>query len=63
MKQAVLSNFDLPWLPIMALIIFVVCFAIYVWWTYKKENKSFFDQAAMLPLEENTQKLFSEKGN
>ena len=52
MKQAVLSHFNLPWLPITGLIIFVVCFSLYTYWTYKKENKAVYDQASLLPLEE-----------
>lgn len=52
MKQAALQNFDMPWLPITGLIIFVVCFTAYTYWTYKKENKHVYDQASMLPLEE-----------
>jgi cbb3-type cytochrome oxidase subunit 3 len=58
MKQAALSQFNLPWLPITGLIIFVVCFSAYTYWTYKKENKAVYDQAAMLPLEEAS----SERG-
>ena len=53
MKQDAFTNFDMPWLPITGLIIFVVCFAIYTYWTYKKENKDLYDQAALIPLEEN----------
>ena len=52
MKQAVLSQFNLPWLPITGLIIFMVCFSVYTYWTYKKENKAIYDQASMIPLEE-----------
>lgn len=52
MKQAALSHFNLPWLPITGLIIFIVCFSLYTYWTYKKENKEVYDQASMLPLEE-----------
>ena len=52
MKQAALSHFNLPWLPITGLIIFLVCFTAYTYWTYKKENKAVYDEAAMLPLEE-----------
>lgn len=53
MKQDVLATFDMPWLPITGLIIFVVCFFAYTYWTYKKENKSMYDQASMIPLEDN----------
>jgi cbb3-type cytochrome oxidase subunit 3 len=52
MKQEVLSQFDKPWLPMTGLIIFVVCFCAYTYWTYKKENKDLYDQASMIPLEE-----------
>lgn len=51
MKQAALKNFDLTWIPITGLMIFVVCFALYAFWTYKKSNKELYDKAAMLPLE------------
>jgi cbb3-type cytochrome oxidase subunit 3 len=59
MKQAVLSQFDMPWLPISALIIFSVCFCVYVYWTYKKENKEIYDQASLIPLQET----LNERGN
>lgn len=52
MKQAVLSQFNLPWLPITGLIIFVVCFSAYTYWTFKKENKAIYDQTSLIPLEE-----------
>lgn len=52
MKQAVLSQFNLPWLPITGLMIFVVCFSLYTYWTYKKENEEVYEQASLLPLEE-----------
>tara|TARA_R110002049_G_scaffold254927_1_gene430419 strand:+ start:126 stop:320 length:195 start_codon:yes stop_codon:yes gene_type:complete len=51
MKQAALKSFDITWLPITGLIIFVVCFAAYFYITYKKSNKAFYDQAALLPLQ------------
>lgn len=52
MKQAALKAFDLTWIPLTGLIIFVVCFGLYAFWTYKKSNKAFFDQAALIPLED-----------
>lgn len=52
MKQIVLSRWDLPWLPITALLIFVICFAAYTYWTFKKENKDLYDHASSLPLED-----------
>jgi cbb3-type cytochrome oxidase subunit 3 len=50
MKQAVLKHFDLPWLPLTALVIFVVCFGLYAYWTYKKSNRQFYQDASMIPL-------------
>jgi cbb3-type cytochrome oxidase subunit 3 len=52
MKQAALSQFNLPWIPITGLVIFVVCFAAYTYWTYKKENKAVYEKASLIPLEE-----------
>ncbi len=52
MKQAVLSHFDLPWLPLTALVIFVVCFAMYVFYTFKKSNKAFYQEVSLIPLDE-----------
>lgn len=52
MKQAALSHFNLPWIPITGLIIFVVCFALYTYWTYKKANKPIYDEASLIPLDE-----------
>jgi cbb3-type cytochrome oxidase subunit 3 len=52
MKQQVLSHWDLPWLPVSALIIFLVCFIAYVIWTFRKANKKRYERAASLPLEE-----------
>lgn len=52
MKQSVLSAWDLPGLSILALILFVVCFALYVWWTFRKKNKAAYEEAAQIPLEE-----------
>jgi cbb3-type cytochrome oxidase subunit 3 len=52
MSKDVLSNFDMPWVPITGLLIFMVCFVAYIYWTYKKENKDVYDRASMLPLSE-----------
>ena len=57
MKQAALKNFDLTWVPISGLVIFVVCFAAYTYWTYKKSNKDFYEKAALMPLENNDERI------
>lgn len=50
MKTEVLSRFDLPWLPITALAIFLVCFVIFLYWTFKKENRGFYESSSHIPL-------------
>jgi cbb3-type cytochrome oxidase subunit 3 len=63
MKQAVLSNFDLPWIPLTGLILFVVSFTIYTLWTLNKKNKSFYQSAALIPLDEATKTNTKIGGN
>ena len=53
MKQQALSQFNITWLPLTGLIIFVACFAAYTYWTFKKENKPVYEAASRIPLEEN----------
>lgn len=57
MKQEVLKNFDLPWLPVSGLILFVLCFSIYSWWTFRKKNHEMYRAAALIPLEEEKKGL------
>ena len=52
MKQVVLKGWDLPWLSVTALLLFVACFSLYVWWTYRQENIAMFEQVAQIPLED-----------
>lgn len=52
MHKQILSQFDMPWLPITALIIFFVCFIIFMYWTYKKENKSFYEYTSQIPFQD-----------
>lgn len=63
MKQAVLSNFDIDWIPLTGLIIFVVCFLLYVYYTFKKSNKSFYESVAQIPLEDGMSVKKSTGGN
>jgi cbb3-type cytochrome oxidase subunit 3 len=63
MKQVVLSQFDIPWIPITGLLIFVVCFAAYTYWTFRKANKAFYDKAAEIPLQEAPKFQDLSKGN
>lgn len=52
MKQSVLKAWDLPDLSVAALVLFVVCFLLYTWWTYRQENKAIFERVAQIPLED-----------
>jgi len=52
MKQAVLSHFDMPFIPITGLVIFVTCFAAYTYWTFKKTNRAFYEEAEKIPLQD-----------
>lgn len=61
MKQAVLKAWDLPWLSATALILFVICFSLYAWWTYRRENKAMFEQVALLPLDDSQVSSTSRK--
>lgn len=63
MKQTVLSNFDLTWLPISGLVMFVICFLVYTFWTYKKSNKKVYESASLIPLEEPVRVSSGIKGN
>lgn len=56
MKQAVLKNFDLTYLPLTAMAIFVVAFTAYAIWAYSKSNKVFFEHAANIPFNDETEK-------
>lgn len=57
MKQMALSHFDLPWLPITGLILFVACFSLYTFWTFRKANKAHYQEASLLPLEDEGRKV------
>ena len=50
MKQMVLGNFDQPWIPIVGLMIFVICFSVYAYWTFRSDNKGHYEEAAQIPL-------------
>lgn len=63
MKQEVMRQFDIDWIPITGLIIFMICFLLYVYFTYKKSNKSFYDKAAFMPLDEEHSSYKNVGGN
>lgn len=61
MKQAVLKAWDLPWLSVTALVLFVVCFSFYAWWTYRRENKAMFEHVANIPLDDTQESSLTRK--
>jgi cbb3-type cytochrome oxidase subunit 3 len=52
MKQEVLSHFNHTWLPLTALLLFIACFTLYLFWTFKKENKKLYEEISHLPLKD-----------
>ncbi len=62
MKQETLRNFDLLWLPLTALILFVVCFLLYTYWTYRRQNRALYDSASFIPLDDGKMSLTEAKG-
>lgn len=50
MDKDIFNHFNQPWLPMTAMGIFVTCFIIYVYWTYKKSNKKFYENSSYMPL-------------
>ncbi|MFL5785922.1 MAG: cbb3-type cytochrome oxidase subunit 3 [Bacteriovoracaceae bacterium] len=52
MKQEVLLGWDIPWLPVTALVLFVVSFSFYAWWTYRGTNRAFYEEVSRIPLED-----------
>lgn len=62
MKQIVLSNFDMPWIPLTGLLLFVICFTLFVYWTYQKRNKEAYVEASLLPIEDLTSKTNMPQG-
>jgi hypothetical protein len=56
MKQAVLLNFDMPWLPLTGLLIFVVCFSAYCWWVMEKKRVPYFEHMSQMPIQDSGEK-------
>lgn len=52
MKQAVLSNWDIPWLPIAALMMFFICFGVFTYWTFRQQNKKMYEDISLIPLQD-----------
>jgi len=54
MKQYILTQFPWPWLPAIALVIFVTFFVGVVILTGLRSRRHLYEAAALLPLEEGT---------
>ena len=52
MKQIVLSNFDMPIIPIIGLTIFFIFFVSVLLWVYRKHSNQIHQEASQLPLQE-----------
>jgi len=52
MKQEVLRQFNLPWIPILGLMIFFACFVVFFFYTYRKSNKKYYEIASFIPLKD-----------
>jgi cbb3-type cytochrome oxidase subunit 3 len=52
MKSQVLSNWDMPWLPLTALFIFIGIFMCMFYYSYSSRNKQKHKEVSALPLEE-----------
>lgn len=63
MKQEVLKNWDLPMASVTALMIFVICFAAYAYWTFKASNKKVYEEASNIPLGDANLASPAKKGN
>lgn len=52
MHTEVLSRWDQPIFPIIALVLFLVCFGIYFFYTMKKSNKKYYEESSFIVLED-----------
>ena len=50
MKSSVLANFDMTWLPLTALILFVAVFASMLLMVFRKGSSEIYQEAEQLPL-------------
>jgi cbb3-type cytochrome oxidase subunit 3 len=50
MKSAVLSQFTLTYLPVIACLLFVAIFIGVIFWVLRPGSKSFYEQAGQIPL-------------
>ncbi len=63
MKQAALLNFDLTWIPVTGLVLFVASFVLYTWWTWREKNSAHYQEASVVPLNDLSPVKTSGQGN
>ncbi len=51
MKQLVLSNWNIPMLPTIALLLFASIFLGVIWWVSRKESRELYKKIERLPLD------------
>lgn len=52
MKSQVLSNWDIPWLPSLALLLFLAVFITMLFMIFRKDAKGHFNKISEIPLNE-----------
>lgn len=52
MIRNALNQLNHSWQPIAPLIIFLICFIVYVCWTYRSKNKQTYENYSYMPLED-----------
>ena len=50
--QEAAASVRLGWLLGLMTVVFMICFAAWVWWTYRPSNRQRMDDAARLPFKD-----------
>lgn len=53
MIKETLLNFDMLYLPVVALMIFLIMFSCVLYWVYRKDNRALYKHMSELPYEED----------
>jgi hypothetical protein len=51
MKSTILSQFDMTYLPVIALFIFLTVFVFVVWWSGREGSRNLYEKMEKLPLD------------
>ena len=52
MKQFILSRFDMPWISVLALLIFMFLFISVIFWLFRKDSNDIYSEAVKVPFNE-----------